>query len=162
MELSIIAAVAANNAIGKDNQLLCYVPGDLKRFKELTTGCSVIMGRLTFESLPNGALPNRRNIVISSNSSLKLEGCELVSSLVEAIKSTEGENEVFVIGGGTVYKQALEFADKLYLTWINADLDGDTFFPEINYNLWSETFREDHESTEKCPYSFSFVNYKRK
>lgn len=160
--VSIIVALAANNAIGKDNQLLCYVPGDLKRFKELTSGHTVIMGRLTFESLPNGALPNRRNIVISSNPDLNLAACETFLSLEDAIKAVQGEEEVFIIGGGMVYTQALEFADRLYLTQIEANLDGDTFLSKIDYNLWHETFKEFHEPSEKCPYSFSFVNYQRK
>lgn len=160
--VSIIVALAANNAIGKDNQLLCYVPGDLKRFKELTSGHTVIMGRLTFESLPNGALPNRRNIVISSNPDLHLAACETFLSLEDAIKAVQGEEEVFIIGGGMVYKQALEFADRLYLTQIEADLEGDTFFPAIDFSNWDETFVERHDLSEKCPYSFAFANYNRK
>jgi dihydrofolate reductase len=160
--ISIIAAVAKNYAIGKDNQLLCYVPGDLKRFKEITTGKVVVMGRHTLESLPSGPLPNRKNIVITTMPEMIVDGAIAADSLNDAVDLATSEDEIFVIGGGSIYKQSIGLADKLYLTWIDAELDGDTFFPELNFEEWRETFREDYPPSEKCPYSYSFVNYERK
>lgn len=159
--ISIIAAIAANNAIGKDNQLLCHLPGDLKRFKDLTTNHTVIMGYKTFLSLPNGALPNRKNIVLS-RSITQIENCLVVDSLEKALKLCSDEQEVFVIGGGILYHQCLPLADKLYLTHIHAELNGDTFFPDIDYTQWNEIYREERGFSVKCPHSYAFVNYIRK
>jgi Dihydrofolate reductase len=159
--ISIIAAVASNNAIGKDNTLLCHLPGDLQRFKRLTLHHTVIMGHKTFLSLPNGALPNRKNIVLSKTV-WEIPNCIVKESLEEALESCKDEDEVFIIGGGMLYKQALPLADRLYLTHINASLDGDTFFPLVDYSQWTETMREDLNSGEKCPHPYSFVNYERK
>lgn len=161
--ISIIVAIANNNAIGQNNDLLAHVPGDLPRFKKLTTGHTVIMGRKTFESLPNGALPNRRNIVISRQADLSLEGCEVVSSVEEAINSVKNEDEAFVIGGGIIYKEMLPFANKLYLTIVNKEFpQADTFFPEIDFSQYEETYREDISDHPKVSFTFSFVDYKRK
>jgi len=160
--ISIIAAVAKNYAIGKNNDLLCHIPGDLKRFKELTTKHAVIMGRHTFESIPIKPLPNRKNIVITSLPEHIVDGCLAADSIEDALELAGKEKEVFIIGGGSIYKQAIKKADRLYLTWINQELDGDVFFPAINFDEWKETFREDHEADEKSPFSFSFVNYERK
>ncbi len=159
--ISIIAAVTSNNAIGKDNDLLCHLPGDLQRFKRLTLHHTVIMGHKTFLSLPNGALPNRKNIVLSKTVQ-EIPNCIVMGSLEEALESCKNEDEVFIIGGGMLYRQTLPLADRLYLTHINASLDGDTFFPEVNYSQWTETAHEDLNSGEKCPCSYSFVNYERK
>jgi dihydrofolate reductase len=159
--LSIIAAVAANNCIGKDNGLLCHLPGDLKRFKTLTLHHTVIMGRKTFESLPGGALPQRRNIVIS-NSLKNAEGCTVVSSFEDALALCKDENEVFIIGGGTLYRQTLSLANKLYITHINASFDGDTFFPPVNYGDWEQVYRDERAESEACPYSYMFADYIRK
>jgi dihydrofolate reductase len=160
MILSIIVAIGNKNEIGKGNQLLCHLPADLKHFKEITLGHTVIMGRKTFESLPKGLLPNRRNIVISRNKDLKIEGAEVYSSLDYALLKTINEEEVFIIGGAQMYKQAFPDVDKLYLTKIHADFpDADTFFPTINYNAWREISRETHLTDEKHPYSFTFLEY---
>ncbi|MDR1679335.1 MAG: dihydrofolate reductase [Prevotellaceae bacterium] len=161
--ISIIVAVAQNLAIGKNNNLLCPIPGDLKRFKEITDGHTVIMGRKTWESLPNKPLPNRKNIVLSTQIDFVAEGALTVRTLDEAITLAKSDDEVFIIGGGQLYKQALPLADKLYLTWIKYDFtDADTFFPEIDFGQWHETFREDISPSEKCPYSYSFVDYEHK
>jgi len=160
--ISIIVAIDENNAIGKDNNLLCHLPNDLKHFKAITEGHPVIMGRKTFESLPKGALPNRRNIVITRNKGLQFERCEMVSSLEEAIKLFQGEPEVFVIGGGTIYKEAIETADKLYLTRIHHKFEGaDTFFPTIKQEEWKEVSREDYKSDEKHKYDYSFITLEK-
>ena len=162
MIVSIIVAIGNRNEIGKGNELLCHLPADLKHFKKITSGHPVIMGRKTFESLPNGALPNRRNIVISRNKDLKIEGAEVYSSLDYALIKTINEKEVFIIGGAQIYEQAFPDADKLYLTKIHADFpDADTFFPKINYGDWQEVSRETHLADEKHPYSFTFVEYIR-
>ena len=159
MSFSIIAAVAENYAIGKDNDLLCHLPGDLKRFKQITSGNTVIMGRKTFLSLPNGALPNRRNIVISRSQNLNFKNVEIVASIGEAIKICDADKENFIIGGGEIYKQFLPFVDKIYLTKIHAVFDGDTFFPELNCDDWNveiEAENTEHESI------FSYINLTKK
>jgi len=162
MKLSIIAALGKNNEIGKGNQLLCHLPADLKRFKSITTGHTVIMGRKTFESLPNGALPNRRNIVISRNPELIVEGAEVYSSLDQALLKCIDEAEVFITGGAQIYKQALPVADKLYITKIHAAFpEADAFFPPIDRNIWKEVDREFFPADEKNPYAFTFVEYER-
>lgn len=160
--ISIIVAADEENAIGKDGDLLCYLPNDLKYFKSVTNGFPVVMGRKTFESLPKGALPNRRNIVITRNKSLQFANCEMVSSLEEAIALCKNEPQVFIIGGGTIYKEAINFADKLYLTLIhNTFEDADTFFPEIKNDEWKEISREDHQADEKHKYAYSFITFEK-
>ncbi len=155
---SIIVATDENYAIGKDNNLLCYLPNDLKYFKSVTNGYPIIMGRKTFESLPKGALPNRRNIVITKNKDLQFEGCEMASSIEEAINLCENETQYFFIGGGSIYKEAINFADKLYLTRIHHQFEGaDTFFPTIDAMVWKEVSREDHQPDEKHKYQYSFI-----
>ena len=139
MKVAIIVAIAEGNAIGKDQQLLCHMPADLKRFKALTTGHTIIMGRKTFESLPH-ALPNRRNIVLSSQPKVNFPGCKVCTSLPEALACCTGEEEVFIIGGGQVYQQALSLTDKLYITYIHhAFPEATTFFPELDAAQWEET-----------------------
>ena len=160
--ISIIVAVSLNNAIGRDNKLLYWLPNDLKRFKLLTTGHTIIMGRHTFESLPKGALPNRRNIVLSTNPATSFAGTEVFCSLQEAIQHCQGEEEIFIIGGESVYKQAMNVADKIYLTQIEDVTEGaDAFFPEIDKKEWKEKGREDHLTDEKHLYPYSFIDYKR-
>lgn len=160
--ISIIVAIDENSAIGKDNNLLCHLPNDLKHFKAITQGHPVIMGRKTFESLPKGALPNRRNVVITRNKELNFERCEMVSSLEEAINLCQDETEIFIIGGGTIYKEAIKLADKLYLTRIHHRFEeADTFFPEIKQNEWQEVSREDYESDEKHKYGYSFITLQK-
>lgn len=154
--ISLIAAVAENRAIGYHNKLLYWIPDDLKRFKALTTGHTIIMGRRTFESLPKGALPNRRNIVLS-RSTKELPGCECYASLKEAMKHCDDEEEVFIIGGESVYRQAMPAASRLYLTVIHdTPTDADAFFPE--YEGWDEVWREEHEGPP--PYSFVVLEAK--
>ena len=160
--ISIIVAIDEKNAIGKDNQLLCHLPNDLKYFKSVTQGHTVIMGRKTYESLPNGALPNRRNIVLSRNENLQLERCEMADSLENAIVLCKEESEVFIIGGATVYAKAIEFADKLYITNIHHTFEGtDAFFPNIDVNKWTEDSRLNNEAGDKNRYAHTFVVYNK-
>jgi len=160
--ISIIVAIAQDNAIGLKNQLLCHLSDDLKRFKQLTTGHTVIMGRNTFDSLPNGPLPNRKNIVLTSRPQSLPEGCVAVKSLEEAIACANTDEELFIIGGASVYQQALPLASKLYLTIIHHSfVDADTFFTEIDFTQWQQTASEDHEANEKNAFPYSFVDYKR-
>jgi dihydrofolate reductase len=158
--ISIIVAIAQNFAIGKNNELLFHLPNDLKRFKQITTGHPVIMGRNTLLSLPKGALPNRRNIVITDNPEEKFERCEMVFSIQEAIQSVKDEEEAFVIGGGMIYRQFYPFAGKLYLTLVHRDFDADVYFPEIDYSEWKEEYREDHFD-DKNGFKYSYLNLSR-
>lgn len=159
--ISIIVAIAQNFAIGKNNDLLFHLPNDLKRFRQITTGHPVIMGRNTLLSLPQGALPNRRNIVITDNPEEKFDRCEMVSSIEEAVEAVKNEKEAFIIGGGMIYRQFYPIAGKLYLTLVHRDFDADVFFPEIDYSEWEELSREDH-SDEKNGFDFSYLDLKRK
>lgn len=159
--ISIIVAIAQNFAIGKNNDLLFHLPNDLKRFKQITTGYPVIMGRNTLLSLPKGALPNRRNIVITDNPEEKFDRCEMVFSVDEAIEAVKNEQEAFIIGGGMIYRQFYPLAGKLYLTLVHRDLDADVYFPEIDYSEWAETSREDHFD-EVNGFDYSYLNLKRK
>ena len=136
--LSIIVAVAKNNVIGKDNRLLWNLPGDLKRFKDITTGKSIIMGRKTFESLPF-ILPNRQHIVLTRDKNFVIEddNVVIVNSIEELQSRLDKEKENFVIGGGEIYKLLLPYCDKLYLTLIDREFDGDTIFPNIDLNDWN-------------------------
>lgn len=161
MILSIIVAVNRKLAIGFENRLIYRVPNDLKRFKALTTGHTIIMGRKTFDSLPKGALPNRRNIVLSRQE-LNIPGAECFHSLEEALKTCRTEEEVFIIGGASLYREALPLADRLYLTEIeDADQPADTFFPAIDLNVWHEKNRECHPTDEKHLYPYCFIDYER-
>ena len=155
--ISIIAAVARNRAIGYENKLIYWLPNDLKRFKTLTTGHTIIMGRNTFLSLPKGALPNRRNIVLT-RSQKAFPGCDVYTSLEEALAHCYKDEDVYIIGGASVYRQALPLADRLCLTEINDTPEkADTFFPP--YDDWKEVSREDHEKDERHEYEYSFVDY---
>jgi len=163
MIISIVVATGRSNEIGIKGGLLCHLPADLKRFKEITSGHTVIMGRKTFESLPKGPLPNRRNVVISRNPDLKIEGVEVYPSLDYAFIILIDEEEVFIIGGEQIYEQTLPIADKIYLTKIHADFpEADVFFPKIDLSVWRETNRETFFADEKNPYSFSFIEYERR
>jgi dihydrofolate reductase len=159
--ISIIVAIAANRAIGKDNRLLWHLSDDLKRFKKLTTGHTLIMGRNTFLSLPNGALPNRRHIVITDMEGETFEGCEMARSMEEAIMLAGSEEECFVIGGGMVYKQFLPLAGKLYLTQVHASFEADTFFPEIDFSQWKALASEEVEAGERNQYAHTYTEYIR-
>ena len=156
--ISIIAAVAKNRAIGFQNKLIYWLPNDLKRFKALTTGHTIIMGRNTFLSLPKGALPNRRNIVLS-RSTKAFEGCDVYASLEEALQHCNKDEDIYIIGGASVYQQALPLADRLCLTEIDdTPAEADTFFPEYK-DAWKESSREDHDTDEKHAFRYSFVDY---
>lgn len=159
--ISIIVAIAENNAIGKDNQLLCHLSDDLKRFKRLTTGHTLIMGRNTYLSLPNGALPNRRNIVITNQPDVKFENCEMAHSIEEALKLAGDSDECFVMGGGMVYRQLLPVAGRLYLTTVHQSFDADTFFPEIDFSEWEELESEFVGAGGKNEFPHTFVIYNR-
>jgi dihydrofolate reductase len=159
--ISIIVAIAENFAIGKNNDLLFHLPNDLKRFKEITTGHSLIMGRNTLLSLPKWPLPNRRHIVITDKKEDNFPGCETVFSIQEAIEKVRNEEEAFVIGGGMVYKQFYPLAGKLYLTLVHKTFEADVYFPEINFPEWKETSREDFFD-EKNNFSYSYLNLTRK
>lgn len=160
--ISIIVAIAENHAIGFENKLIYWLPNDLKRFKALTTGNTIIMGRRTFESLPKGALPNRRNIVLSRNGKAEdFPGADLYADLDSALASCTGE--VYIIGGSSVYREAMPKADRLCLTYIyDTPQNADTFFPEINSEEWEETFREEHDTDEKHAQRYAFVDLVRK
>ncbi|MBO5578819.1 MAG: dihydrofolate reductase [Prevotella sp.] len=157
--ITIIAAVARNRAIGFENKLLYWLPNDLKRFKALTTGHTIIMGRNTFESLPKGALPNRRNVVLSRTTK-ELPGCDVFPTLEEAIQSCQPEEDVYIIGGARVYEQAIMFADRLCLTEIDdTPKDADAFFPD--YSDWKVETKETHPKDEKHAFEYAFVDYVR-
>jgi len=158
--ITIIAAIAEDNALGKNNQLIWHLPADLKRFKQVTYKHHVIMGRKTFESLGK-PLPNRTNIIITRNPNYTIEDCVVVNSLKQAIEAAKEDENPFILGGAEIYKQAIEFADKLDLTFIHHKFDADAFFPEIDTTIWKETSREFHKADEKNKYDYSFVSYKR-
>lgn len=159
MTLHIIAAVARNRAIGFENKLLYWLPNDLKRFKALTTGHTIIMGHNTFRSLPKGALPNRRNVVLS-RSVQEIPGCEVFSSLEDALASCRPDEQVYIIGGASVYQQALQRADLLCLTEIDDEpQQADTFFPD--YSDWRVVKKETHPKDEKHAFAYAFVDYAR-
>ncbi|MBQ9523746.1 MAG: dihydrofolate reductase [Bacteroidaceae bacterium] len=160
--ISIIAAVAQNMAIGYQNKLLYWLPNDLKRFKALTTGHTIIMGRKTFESLPKGALPNRRNVVLT-RSQITFPGAEVYPSLQAALASCAPEEDVYIIGGASVYKEALPLADRLCLTEIqDTPEQADAFFPQFSLKEWKENFREEHDVDEKHAHPYRFVDYMRR
>ena len=159
--ISIIAAVAKNRAIGFKNKLIYWLPNDLKRFKALTTGHTIIMGRNTFLSLPKGALPNRRNIVLS-RSQKAFDGCEVYPSLEEALLHCTPDEDIYIIGGASVYRQALKIANRLCLTEIDdTPADADTFFPPYEDD-WQEESREDHQIDDRHDFRYSFVDDIRK
>lgn len=155
--IKIIVAMSENRVIGNNNELIWKLSSDLKRFKELTTGHPVVMGRKTYESIGR-PLPNRRNIIITRNLEYQVDGCETVSSLEEALLLTN--NNCFIIGGGEVYKQSLEIADKIYLTLVHKKFEGDTTFPELGKE-WATIDCKDFESDEKNEYNYSFIEYDR-
>lgn len=161
--ISLIVAASTNNAIGKDNQLLWHLPNDLKFFKNTTWGMPVIMGRKTFEAV-NKPLPGRFNIVITRQADWKGEGTIAAIDLKDALKKAKETNcnEIFVIGGGEIYKQSMEIADKIYLTRVHVTLDGDTFFPAIDETKWQLAHNQDFEADEKHAHAYSFQTWQRK
>ncbi len=160
-KISIIVAIAENNAIGKDNKLLWYLSDDLKRFKRITSGHQVIMGRNTYLSLPVRPLKNRVNIVITDDPGEVFEGCITVRSIEDAMKLCKEDEESFVIGGGAVYRQFMPVATKLYITKVHKDFEADTFFPEIDKNKWELIEEEYHPADEKHDYPFTFLTYSK-
>ena len=155
--ISLVWCMAENGVIGIENRLPWHLPADLKHFKNLTSGHSIIMGRKTFESFPH-PLPNRRHIVVTRDTDYRVpEGCEVVHSIDAALACTAGEDEVFVIGGASLYAQTLARADRLYVTLLHARFEGDARFPWFDWQAWRETAREDHAPDEKNPYPYSFL-----
>ena len=161
--VSIIVAVAQNNAIGFKNQLLYRLPNDLKRFKALTTGHTIIMGRKTFESLPKGALPNRRNIVLTRQEGLHYENAECYRSLEEALMQCDYTEDLYIIGGGELYKQTLGLAARIHLTVVDdTPAEADAFFPELDPSEWEEVLREEYPADEKHAHAYTFIDLKRR
>lgn len=159
-EITLIAATSENNALGKDNQLIWHLSEDLKRFKRLTQGHAVVMGRKTFESLPK-ALPNRKNIILTRNKEFQAEGAWVAHTIEEALNLTDGDEQPFVIGGGEIYSLLLPFADKIELTRVHDTFEADTFFPEINLQNWDLIEEEKHFSSVDQPYAYSYLTYKK-
>lgn len=167
MKIVLIAAFAQNRVVGINNALPWHLPEDLKYFKRTTTGKAIIMGRKTYDSIGR-PLPNRTNIVISRNSELKIEGVKVVDSLQAAIDLAKevnfinGVEEVMVIGGASIYEEALPLADRLYITHVHAEVDGDAYFPEVDFSQWEKVSCEDYAASETNPYDYSFVVYDTK
>ncbi len=163
MKIRLIVAISENNAIGKDNNLIWHLPEDLKRFKRLTTGHTIVMGRNTYESIGR-PLPNRKNIVITRQKDYTAEGCMVVNSIEEALEVSKNEKEVFIIGGSQIYKQVLDkdLAEQLDITLVHHSFDADTFFPEIDLNVWKKIIRIDYDKDDKDnknTYDYSFITY---
>jgi dihydrofolate reductase len=160
--ISIIVAIAENNAIGKDNKLLWHISADLKRFKKLTSGHTVVMGKNTYLSLPVRPLKDRRNIVISDNCADSFPGCIMAYSIDEAIQQCDNNKENFVIGGASVYRQFMPFAQKLYITKVAKLFEADTFFPEISPDEWKIIEKEDISNDTQNDFMYSFITFQRK
>ena len=159
MRINIIAALAKNRAIGFENKLIYWLPNDLKRFKALTTGHTIIMGRNTYLSLPKGALPNRRNVVLSSTIS-ELPGCDVYPTLDAALKSCRPDEDIYIIGGARVYEQAISMADRLCLTEVDdTPAQADAFFPD--YSDWQVVNKEAHPKDERHAFEYAFTDYER-
>lgn len=162
MTITLIAAAAENNALGKDNDLVWHLPDDFKRFKAITSGHYIIMGRKTFESFPK-PLPNRTHVIITRQKDYQVpEGCLVVDSIEEALQVCPQNKEVFIIGGGEIYKQSIEIADKIELTRVHTEVEADTFFPEINLNNWKLLEEEYHPKDEKHQFDFTYLTYLKK
>jgi dihydrofolate reductase len=160
--ISIIAAVAENNAIGKNNDLLWHISKDLKRFKELTNGHYVVMGKRTYYSLPTRPLPNRTNMIITDVPGEQIDNCVMAYSIEEAVKKFDNEKENFIIGGGSIYKQFMPLADKLYITRVHKSFDADTFFPDISTSEWDLIEKIDVTDDTQNDFTYSFEIYERK
>jgi dihydrofolate reductase len=156
--ISLLVAIGKNNVIGKNGKIPWSLPADMKHFVELTRGKSVIMGRKTFESIGK-PLPHRKNIIISSN--FHAEGCTVVSSIEDALKASDSE-EVMIIGGASIYEQFLPLSDKMYITFVDYNGPGDTFFPKIDPAIWKEVYREFNKKDEKNAYDYAFVTFERR
>lgn len=160
--ITIIAAIANNNALGKDNDLIWHLPADLKRFKKVTTGHHILMGRNTFESIGK-PLPNRTTVIITRNTDYIAEGCLVVNSIEKALEVAKEDAQVFIIGGAQIYEQAikLDLVDQLDITEVQQEFEADVFFPEIDLHIWKEVAREDCRADEKNNYNYSFITYKK-
>ena len=160
--ITIIAAIAKNNALGKDNDLIWHLPADLKRFKKVTSGHHILMGRNTFESIGK-PLPNRTSVIITRNQDYFKDGCLIANSIEDALEISK-DDDAFIIGGAQIYKQAIEkgLVDKLDITIVHQDFEADVFFPKIDMDVWKEVSREDFKADEKNKYDYSFVSYTRK
>ena len=156
---TIVVATSQNNVIGKDNKLLWHLPADLKHLKEITTGHTVIMGRKTYDSVGK-PLPNRRNVIITRKNAT-IDGCEVVHNVEDAFAICRTEAEVFILGGAEIYRQAMHLCDRIYLTIVHKDFDGDSFFPVIDKEEWKEVSREDHQPDEKNKLPYSFITLEK-
>lgn len=159
--ISLIAAISRNGVIGKNNTLPWRLPADLQHFKKVTTGHCIITGRKNYEDIGK-PLPNRTNIIVTRQSGFSAPGCIVVHSLEEALDQCSGEQEVFVIGGAVLYTHALPLADKLYITHVDADIDGDTYFPSIDWTEWQQTAKERKCADDNNPHDYVFAEYQRK
>jgi dihydrofolate reductase len=159
--IAIIVAIAENDAIGRNNELLWHLSDDLKRFKKITAGHTVIMGKRTYESLPVRPLANRKNIVITDLPGEKIEGCLMAYSIRQAVELADPDSENFIIGGGSVYRQFLPLCDRLYITRVHQSFDADTFFPEIDNKLWTLTSEEPGPPDPKNPFSYTYQIFNR-
>lgn len=161
--ISIIVAVADDNSIGKDLELLWRMPADMKHFKNLTTDHTIIMGRKTFDSLPKGALPNRKNIVITNSKEAEYKDCMVYNSIEDALADHSNEEEIFIIGGAMIYNQSLPLADKIYLTKVHSTFpEANVHFPKIDMTLWEETEKTDHKADEKNMFDYTFYTFQKR
>ena len=161
MMISLIAAVAKNGVIGVDNSMPWHLPADMKFFRETTMGKPLVMGRKTFESIGSKPLPGRTNIVITRDRNFRAENCLLVHSIDDALAAADGSDEVMIMGGSSFYEQMLTRADRIYLTQVHADIEGDAWFPELKSGSWKEISRQDFSADEKNPFDYSFVILER-
>ena len=155
--IKLIVAISKNRVIGDSNKLIWHLPADLKRFKEITTGHPIVMGRKTFQSIGR-PLPNRRNIIITRDENFEVEGCEVVNSIEEALLLTN--NDCFIIGGGEIYKQTIAIGEQIYMTVVDKEFEGDTTFPELD-SSWYVSKKEDFVLDDKNPHNYSFIFYER-
>lgn len=161
-QISIIVAIASNNAIGKDNDLLWHITKDLKRFKRLTEGHFIVMGKRTYFSLPKRPLPKRTNMIITDLPGEEIDNCLMAYSIEDAISKMDNASESFIIGGGSIYRQFMEFADKLYITKVHKEFEADTFFPEFSLDDWKLVEKEDVNDDPQNDFKYSFEIYERK
>ena len=161
---SIVVVVDENNAIGKDNDLLCHLPNDLKHFKNITLNNTIIMGRRTLEAMPNGeALPKRTNIVLTNNREAQFENCVVLHSIPQVWEYCKDEKEIFFIGGGQIFDAVIEDIDKLYITHIHHTFqDADTYFPEVDFDKWDLVDEEKHKADDRHAYDYTFQTWVRK
>lgn len=159
--LTMIAAAAKNDALGKDNDLIWHISEDLKRFKRLTSGHAIIMGRKTFESMPK-ALPNRTNIVLTNKKDYQPEGAIVVHTIEDALNLVKDDTQPFIIGGGEIYRLFMPYCDRIELTRVHHNFEADVFFPKIDLNQWKEIARESIDATKEQPYHYSYITFEKK